>query len=345
MVNNSITPINGRPIANATSSLTSPPPIHPRWYMTNSSANRIVAAISDPATCIGLANCPAIPSNASTRQISFLINRVAISIVATYSNNTISRNEAVGAIQFMKSRPQKNEGTLINLKWGHIKNIKKWRGTFRCPLRSQIAVLHGGSEASGDGGDPARQRRPDGTTSSRTERSSHCADDASRDDNVLERHHAFLIRTQVLQGFGGLNIIVQHRRKSFLQDEPQLLPLADIAVLASGVQSKWEAHSDAPLRVRSPNYTAAVNLVVIAVIPPDSAVPMAPVAPVPNAAATAPMIQAATIMYSNDTTPSWSLAKVFTLFRNLRMLNASKLMLSFKIQFQWCGSSPDHHGV
>src|SRR6266853_626095 len=111
------------------------------------------------------------------------------------------------------------------------------------------------------------------------------------------------------------------------------------------LQSKWEAHSDAPLRVRSPNYTAAVNLAVIVVIPPDSAVPMAPVAPVPNAAATAPMIQAATIMYSNDTTPSWSLAKVFTLFRNLRMLNASKLMLSFKIQFQWCGSSPDHHGV
>src|SRR5882724_10448843 len=202
--------------------------------MTNSSSNRIVAAISDSATCIGLANWLAIPSSASTRQISFRINRVAISIVATYSNNTISRNEAVGAIQFMKSRPQKSEGTLINLKWGHI---KKWRGTFRCPLRSQIAVLHGRSEGSGDGGDPARQRRPDGTTSSRTERSSHCADDASRDDNVLERHHAFLIRTQVLQGFGGLNIIVQHRRKSFLQDEPQLLPLADIAVLPSGVQS------------------------------------------------------------------------------------------------------------
>src|SRR6266404_2253217 len=88
-----------------------------------------------------------------------------------------------------------------------------------------------------------------------------------------------------------------------------------------------------PLRVRSPYYTAAVNLAVMVAIPPDSAVPMAPVAPVPNAAATAPMIQAATIMYSNDTTPSWSLAKVFTLFRNLRMLNASKLMLSFKIQF------------
>src|SRR5712671_3981168 len=197
--------------------------------MTNSSSNRIVAAISDSATCIGLANWLAIPSSASTRQISFRINRVAISIVATYSNNTISRNEAVGAIQFIKSRPQKSEVTLIN--------FKKWRGTFRCLLRRQLIVLHGRSEGSGDGGDPARQRRPDGTRRSRTERSSHCADDASRDDNVLERHHAFLIRTQVLQGFGGLNIIVQHRRKSFLQDEPQLLPLADIAVLPSGVQS------------------------------------------------------------------------------------------------------------
>src|SRR5258707_15260455 len=91
--------------------------------MTNSSSNRIVAAISDSATCIGLANWLAIPSSASTRQISFRINRVAISIVATYSNNTISRNEAVGAIQFMKSRPQKKRGHINKLKVGHIKFI------------------------------------------------------------------------------------------------------------------------------------------------------------------------------------------------------------------------------
>src|SRR5579872_3940065 len=71
--------------------------------MTNSSINRIVAAISDSAICVGLANWLAIPSNASARQISFRINLVAISIVATYSNNTISRNEAVGAIQFMNA--------------------------------------------------------------------------------------------------------------------------------------------------------------------------------------------------------------------------------------------------
>ncbi len=38
--------------------------------------------------------------------------------VATYSNNTISKNEAVGAIQFMKSRPQKKRGHLNKLRVG-----------------------------------------------------------------------------------------------------------------------------------------------------------------------------------------------------------------------------------
>src|SRR5260370_40647077 len=98
----------------------------------------------------------------------------------------------------MKERPKKREGTEINVTWGEIKTIKKWRGTFRCPLRGQIAELHGRSEGGGDGGDPARQRRSDGTSSSRTERRSHCADDTSRDDNVLERHHSVLVLRQGL---------------------------------------------------------------------------------------------------------------------------------------------------
>jgi hypothetical protein len=66
-----------------------------------------------------------------------------------------------------------------------------------------------------------------------------------------------------------------------------------------------------PSGVRPPYYTAAVNLAVMVLIPPDSAVPMAPVAPVPNAAATAPMMQAATMMYSNDTTPAVSERRFF----------------------------------
>src|SRR6266481_4433513 len=117
--------------------------------MTNSSSNRIVAAISDSATCIGLANWLAIPSSASTRQISFRINRVAISVIATYSNNSISRNEAVGAIQFIKCM------------------LKKGGGTAQChvPLLSQTAVSDGRSESGGDSAEPGCQGGPDTTSS------------------------------------------------------------------------------------------------------------------------------------------------------------------------------------
>src|SRR6266436_353195 len=78
--------------------------------MTKSSRNRIVAAIKDSTICIGLAKCPAIPSSASTRQISFRIDRVAISIIATYTNNRISRHKAVGTIQFIKCMPESRRG-------------------------------------------------------------------------------------------------------------------------------------------------------------------------------------------------------------------------------------------
>ena len=66
-----------------------------------------------------------------------------------------------------------------------------------------------------------------------------------------------------------------------------------------------------PLQVREPHYTAVVKAPVIVVIPLGSAFPIAPPAPVPNAADTAPMMQAATMMYSNDTTPSWSVRRRF----------------------------------
>src|SRR5436190_4335878 len=66
-----------------------------------------------------------------------------------------------------------------------------------------------------------------------------------------------------------------------------------------------------PLGVRCPYYTAAVKALVIAVIPAVSDCPIAPPAPTPNTADTAPIIQTATIMYSNDTTPSWSVRRRF----------------------------------
>src|SRR5438132_14287616 len=69
------------------------------------------------------------------------------------------------------------------------------------PLWSQPAVSDGGSESGSDSGDPASQRGRDSTTSTSTERSNHCADDTSRDDHVLERHHAILVRAQTLHHF------------------------------------------------------------------------------------------------------------------------------------------------
>src|SRR5260370_24977496 len=176
--------------------------------MTNSSTNRIVAAISDSATCMGLANCLAIPSSASTRQISFLINRVAISIIATYSNNRISRHEAVGAIQSMKCCLKK-----VGL---HSNASKKW-GADSKPPWDQTAVLRDRAERGSDLSDPVSQRTPDTSSSISTERSKHCGDDTNGDDHVLERHHAVLVRAQTLQRFCGLNIIPQHRRKILLQ--------------------------------------------------------------------------------------------------------------------------------
>src|SRR6516165_3461750 len=84
------------------------------------------------------------------------------------------------------------------------------------PLWGQMAVSssEGRSESGGDACDPAGQRQPDLTTRSTTEHSTDCANDTNRDDNVLERHHAVLVRAQTLQGFRGLYIVLRHRRKS-----------------------------------------------------------------------------------------------------------------------------------
>src|SRR5258708_2967006 len=77
-------------------------------------------------------------------------------------------------------------------------------------VKMAVSTSDGRSESGGDSGDPGSQRRPDLTTSSTTEHSTHCANDTNRDDNVLERHHAVLVRAQVLQSFGGFNVIFQH---------------------------------------------------------------------------------------------------------------------------------------
>ena len=66
-----------------------------------------------------------------------------------------------------------------------------------------MTVSHGGGESRGDSADPGSQRRRDSTTGIGTERSNHCADDASRDDYVLERYHAVLVRAQTQQRFAG----------------------------------------------------------------------------------------------------------------------------------------------
>src|SRR5262245_52774609 len=67
------------------------------------------------------------------------------------------------------------------------------------------------SDKSGNVGDCAMQRVVDSTTSyTLTKRSSHCSDDTSRDDHVLERHDAVLVRAQTVQEVAGLNVILQH---------------------------------------------------------------------------------------------------------------------------------------
>src|SRR5262249_23035508 len=78
---------------------------------------------------------------------------------------------------------------------------------------SGIRRSNGRVELADDSGDPASQRRRDSTASTSTERSNHCADDTSRDDHVLERHHAVLVRAQTLHHF---NVKLQHMRNFLL---------------------------------------------------------------------------------------------------------------------------------
>jgi hypothetical protein len=88
-------------------------------------------------------------------------------------------------------------------------------GIFRC----QTTVLRGsrrGIESIEDVAHRGIECTADTGTSSGTEHSSHCGDDAKGNDNVLERHHAGRVLAQTLQRFGGLYIVFQHRRKSLV---------------------------------------------------------------------------------------------------------------------------------
>src|SRR5258708_5110229 len=92
---------------------------------------------------------------------------------------------------------------------------KKWGGTAQRPPLQPNVLASGSRDLGNDIGDRAAQRLSDCTIGTSTECKKNCADDTSRDDHVLERYHAGRVRTEVLQGFGGLNIILQHGRKSF----------------------------------------------------------------------------------------------------------------------------------
>jgi hypothetical protein len=121
---------------------------------------------------------------------------------------------------------------LVVFGWLPTYNAPTFRWTLRCSLRryrrhrrlrrelpprppnplSGLTRRDGGSESRADRGDGGVDRRRKRPTS--TERKGHYGDDTSRNDKVFERHHAVLIRAKTLQGFRGLNIVLQHRRKS-----------------------------------------------------------------------------------------------------------------------------------
>src|SRR5260370_24092657 len=83
------------------------------------------------------------------------------------------------------------------------------------PLGQGPQPISGDVDLSEDGRDRTAQLCRDVASGVDTERKNHCRHDTSRDEHVLERNHALRVRTQVLQGLGGLNIILQHGRNSF----------------------------------------------------------------------------------------------------------------------------------
>src|SRR5262249_18399743 len=92
--------------------------------------------------------------------------------------------------------------------------LKRDRGieTSQCPpLR-----LGEGGHSRRDMADSGIQRVSDGAVISK--HSNHNNDDASRNDHVLERHHAVLVRAQALHRFAGLDVILQHMRNFLLLD-------------------------------------------------------------------------------------------------------------------------------
>jgi hypothetical protein len=64
--------------------------------------------------------------------------------------------------------------------------------------------------------DPGVQLISDSTIIS--EHRDHYDADTSRDDHVLERHHAVVVRAETMQRFRGLDVILQHLRNFLLLD-------------------------------------------------------------------------------------------------------------------------------
>src|SRR5262249_19893926 len=95
-------------------------------------------------------------------------------------------------------------------------NALKRGGALRHPNARRGLTCNCSIESVGDRGNAVDQRVIEGTSLS--ERSSHYADDQTRDDNVLERHHAVLVRAQTLQRFASLDVVLQHM-SSFISAE------------------------------------------------------------------------------------------------------------------------------
>src|SRR5437588_10976945 len=112
-----------------------------------------------------------------------------MSKMATYSNNSISRNEAVGAIQFIECMSQR----------------RPWHWEIQCHARD--------SESSHSGYDRAEssaQRSGEAISTGTLKHSDYYGDNNSPNDHVLERHHAVLVRAQTLHRFAGLGVKLQH---------------------------------------------------------------------------------------------------------------------------------------
>src|SRR5262249_58834410 len=99
---------------------------------------------------------------------------------------------------------------------------------------------NGGSESRRDLGNAVDQRvieRP-----GFCERSTHDTDDQTRDDDVLERHHAVVVRAQTLQRFRGFDGILQHTRNFLLLVERLQWLRTSQPLMGKNLLPNWAKH-------------------------------------------------------------------------------------------------------